>query len=527
MNERAQPRPITIAVLALGGQGGGVLVDWIIDLAEQGGHLAQATSVAGVAQRTGATIYYIELVPRSDLPSDGRLPVLAQMPVPGEVDIVIASELMEAGRAVQRGLVTPARTTMIASSHRTYAPDEKTVPGSGVADSVTVLEVIRAQARRFVHGDMQALAVAQGSVISASLFGALAGSDALPFAQEAFEATVRRAGVGVEASLRALRAAAELARQPAPTATPVDPMYTAPRPLPAHAASRALQPLVDRIRRVFPEAAWPMLGAGLARVTEYQDVDYGSEYLDRMEAVLAWDRQSGGAARNHELTVEAARQVAVAMTYEDVSRVADLKTRAERFARVRAEVGAGAGEVVQTEEYFHPRFEEVCATLPARLGHWIESSPRLRAWLEPRIDRGRRLHPGTITGHLQLRAVAGMRRWRRGSLRDQRERAHLDEWLAAVRRTATSNPALALEMVRCRRLIKGYSDTHARGSGRFERLMTAAQLLAPRADAAAALASLRDAALLDASGQALEVRWQALGLPGSGEPSRDAQDHSR
>src|SRR5690606_35146844 len=125
MNDDMRQWPITIAVQALGGQGGGVLVDWIVDLAEHSGYIAQSTSVAGVAQRTGATIYYIELVPRSALPPDGRMPVLAQMPVPGEVDIVIASELMEAGRAVQRGFVTSARTTVIASSHRTFSPDEK------------------------------------------------------------------------------------------------------------------------------------------------------------------------------------------------------------------------------------------------------------------------------------------------------------------------------------------------------------------------------------------------------------------
>jgi indolepyruvate ferredoxin oxidoreductase beta subunit len=516
VNDDTRQWPITIAVQALGGQGGGVLVDWIVDLAEHGGYVAQSTSVAGVAQRTGATIYYIELVPRSILPPDGRMPVLAQMPVPGEVDIVIASELMEAGRAVQRGFVTPGRTTVIASSHRTFSPDEKSVPGNGVADAVTVLEAVRARARRIVHGDMQALAVSHGSVISASLFGALAGSGALPFAQEAFEETVRRAGVGVEASLRALRAAADLAHRPAQAEVPVDPMYTAPRPLPERAASPALQPLVDRVRRVFPEAAWPMLGAGLARVVEYQDVAYGTEYLDRMEQVLAWDRQSGGAAHGHELTVEAARQVAVAMAYDDIIRVADLKTRSERFERVRAEVGARAGDVVAIEEYFHPRLEELCSLLPARLGAWVESSPRLRAWLGPRLDRGRRVRSATVLGHLQLRALAQLRCRRRGTLRHRRERAHLEAWLARVEAASARDPALALEIVRCRRLIKGYSDTHARGTSRFDRMMAAADLLAGRPDAAAALARLREAALGDASGAKLRAHWSALGLPASG-----------
>ena len=108
--ERVGTRAITIAILAMGGEGGGVLADWIVDLAEGNGYLAQTTSVPGVAQRTGTTIYYIELFPEATASAAGKDPVLALMPVPGEVDVVIASELMEAARAAQRGLVSPDRS---------------------------------------------------------------------------------------------------------------------------------------------------------------------------------------------------------------------------------------------------------------------------------------------------------------------------------------------------------------------------------------------------------------------------------
>ena len=128
------PDPIIkLAILAVGGQGGGVVSDWIVDLAERNGWYAQSTSVPGVAQRTGATIYYIEMVREGD-----GTPVLSLMPAPGDVDIVLAAELMEAGRAMQRGLVTPDRTTLIASTHRTLAVSEKTVPGSGISASTGV-----------------------------------------------------------------------------------------------------------------------------------------------------------------------------------------------------------------------------------------------------------------------------------------------------------------------------------------------------------------------------------------------------
>src|SRR3981189_1591472 len=193
-------RPIATAVLAMGGQGGGVLVDWIVALAESQGYFAQSTSVPGVAQRTGATIYYVETIAPD---GSGRHPILSLMPVPGEVDIVIGAELMEAGRAMQRGLVSPDRTTLIASAHRAYAVSEKIVPGDGAGDPAKVHEAARATSKQFLAFDMAAIAEQSESVISAALFGALAASGALPFPRAAHESTIREEGLGDEASPRA------------------------------------------------------------------------------------------------------------------------------------------------------------------------------------------------------------------------------------------------------------------------------------------------------------------------------------
>ena len=502
-----KPRSIHIAVLALGGQGGGVLVDWIVNLAEHAGWTAQSTSVAGVAQRTGATIYYVELIE----PTPGYEPVMAQMPVPGDVDVLIAAELMEAGRAVQRGFVTPDRTTVITSSHRTYAVQEKMTPGNGIANSPAVLDIVRSSARQLVIDDMQALAVSRGSVISASLFGALAGSGALPFSVAEFEAVVERSGVGVKPSLAALRAAVLVAQQSAPPPPPEDPMLTAARALPERAASGQLQGLLERIRKDFPQPAWSWLGEGLARVVDYQDSAYGQEYLDRVAQVLAADK-TNPTDPAAELAIEAARWIAVAMSYDDVIRVADLKTRAERSARLRSEVAAKAGDIVGSEEYFHPRLEEALGLLPQGLAHWLDHSPRLKAWLGPRLDKGRRIQTHTVRGHVQMRLVAGLRRWRRGNRRHAEEQAHLQHWLAQVAAALAQDRALALELLRCRRLVKGYSDTHARGSSRFDQLLRAAQTLQGQPQAAATLAQLRQAALNDAEGKKLQQALLAHGL---------------
>src|SRR5262252_5160365 len=190
----AAPRPITIAILAMGGEGGGVLADWLVDVAEHGAHLAQVTSVPGVAQRTGATVYYLELFAEKDAAAAGRDPVLSLMPVPGDIDLVVASELMEAGRAIERDLVTPERTMLIASTHRVYAMTEKIALEDGRVDAGRLTEACRLAARRFIGADMAA------------------GAEALPFGRAAFEAAVRRSGVGVKASLAAFAAGYEAAR---------------------------------------------------------------------------------------------------------------------------------------------------------------------------------------------------------------------------------------------------------------------------------------------------------------------------
>ncbi|MBL6652043.1 MAG: indolepyruvate oxidoreductase subunit beta family protein [Reyranella sp.] len=486
-------RPIAIAVMAMGGQGGGVLVDWIVALAEAQGWLAQSTSVPGVAQRTGATVYYVEII-ASD--GSGRRPVLSLMPVPGEVDIVIGAELMEAGRAMQRGLVSADRTTLIASSHRAYAVSEKIVPGDGAGDPAKVYEAARASAKQFLAFDMAAIAEQSESVISAALFGALAASGALPFPREAYEAAIREAGLGVEASLRAFGRAYDAAIAERRTPTPPPPRTGATLkhfPELQTIGDAAYDALVERVRRDFPQAAHRMIAAGLARVVDFQDVAYGAEYLDRLKPFADIDKGA--------LTEAAAKQIARAMAYDDVIRVADLKTRGSRFDRVRAEVAARPDQIVYATEFMHPRLEEVCGTLPAGLGRWIEAHP---GPLRRLIDRGRRVQTGTIGWFLPLYFLAGFRRFRRGTLRHQRETAHLQGWLDQALKAAQRDVPLGVEILEARRLVKGYSDTHDRGEGRFSRLMVMAARLEGRADAADWMRRLRQAALADAEGRALD-----------------------
>ena len=81
-------KTISILITALGGEGGGTLMNWIIDCARSQKLFVQGTSVPGVAQRTGSTSYYIEICDRSF--HNEKEPILSLYPKPGRVDIVIA-----------------------------------------------------------------------------------------------------------------------------------------------------------------------------------------------------------------------------------------------------------------------------------------------------------------------------------------------------------------------------------------------------------------------------------------------------
>ncbi len=489
---------ISLAILAMGGQGGGVLADWIVALAEAEGWAAQSTSVPGVAQRTGATIYYIEIAPSKD----GVDPVFALMPTPGDVDVVMASELMEAGRSVLRGLVTPERTTLIASTHRALAVVEKQMPGDGIADPAVVSIATEFAAKRVIAFDMDAMAKAKGSVISATLFGALAAAGNLPFPRASFEAAIRAGGTGVEASLRAFAAAFDQTN-----AAPIEPIRRFPdkqfRGWPQSSGNADLDRIGARIR-AFPTQAQPMLAAGARKLVDYLDPAYAFDYLDRVGMLHDLDRAQGGEAKGFAFTIAAAKYVATAMAYDDVARVADLKIRASRQVRVRREVSAAPDSLVATTEYFHPRVEEVCDSLPKAWGEWIERRPALVSALRRVVDHGRRIRPNTISGYLLLATAASLGRGRRGSLRNARESDHREAWLKIAAGAIARRYELGVEVLACRRLIKGYSDTFTRGMSKFDRVMSAVPTLSGREDGAVWLDRLKRAALADEHGVALD-----------------------
>jgi indolepyruvate ferredoxin oxidoreductase, beta subunit len=486
-------RPVTLLIGALGGEGGGVLTGWIVAAAAQCDLPVQSTSIPGVAQRTGATTYYIEVFPHTRRELGGRQPVLALAPGIGDVDLVAASEFLEAGRAVAGGFVTPDRTLLIASTHRSHAIAEKMAMGDGRFDHGKLMEAVENNAKAHLLIDMSALAVKAGAMINSVMLGAIAASGRLPIPAQAFEAAIR-AAKSAPSNLRGFKAgfeaACEVARRAA-CAPSIEAGRQRPPP-PAHQEAARFGAAAD------------IVSEGLRRLTAYQDDGYARLYLDRLARVAAADQEAAAQGR---LTREVARHLALRMSYEDVIRVAAEKVAPERLARIVAQAGAQPGEPVTIVEFLKPGIAEICSILPARLARPVVALAQRRGWMD-RIHWGMEIRTTTVFGYLRLLLLSRLRRWRPASYRYAEEQHAIEAWLAHIVAAARTSEGLAREIALCAGLFKGYGDTLKRGAANYAAieqrviLPVLAGAIAPSMGIDA-IASARAAALADPEGETL------------------------
>jgi indolepyruvate ferredoxin oxidoreductase beta subunit len=515
-------RPVTVLLAALGGEGGGVLSEWLYDTAVRCGHSAQCTSIPGVAQRTGATTYYVEIFPEPDARLGGRRPVFSLNPVPGAIDLLVSSELLETVRQIGLGMASAGRTTVLTSSARALTVAEKMQMGDGRVDASALLAALQRHSAAADVIDMTALAREAGTAISAVLLGAIAATGLLPFARAAFEDTIRASGKGVDGSLRGYalgfeevqkrRAQQAVARQAADAALAAVASRADPPPLPADVAAR------------FPSALHDVLALGHARVADYQDAAYAALYVERLQRVLDAERRGDPAgAQCHATARETARWLALWMAFDDIVRVAHLKLRAGRSARVRREVAARDDEIVKVYDHFKPGIPEFAALLPQPLaGRLVRWDTRRRAAGRDAWALPMKVGTHTVAGALALRILASLKGLRRRGSRYAAEQALIERWLQAVVEGAAEDARLGHELAQCGRLVKGYGSTNERGK---QNLLHIVDHLARRAGASAAqradaVRAARSAALADDAGRALDAALVAHGAPP--RPAREA-----
>jgi indolepyruvate ferredoxin oxidoreductase beta subunit len=476
-----------ILIAALGGEGGGVLAEWLVQCALRANLPVQATSVPGVAQRTGATSYYIEML-RAPLTSGANAPVFALSPVPGRVDVVVASELLEAARTMERGFVTTDRTTLITSTHRVYTTIEKMHMADGRHDSERIKSTASTLAKRAALIDMDRIAIEAGTVVSAVMFGALSGADVLPWPREISEAVIGESGRGAKASLAGFALAHSAVASPKQAVQMLSPTA-------AKVLDDAALPQIQRDDWTRRMAAWPssltlIATHGALRCKDYQGDAYASMYLDRVESLTA-----ASTPESLDALCEAVRHLALWMCFEDVIRVADLKSRRDRFARVRQEAQAKNGEVVRVTEYFKPGVDEIAAILPAAIGSRILAMAERKGWTQSFV--GLHIRSTSIWGHLMLRSLALLKPFRPSSLRYGQEHAAMDAWLSAMRQALPASGSFALALAGMPQVIKGYGETQRRGRENYARLwseqVSPALASDERLRAATSTSSLREA----------------------------------
>jgi len=434
--------PITVLIAALGGQGGGVLAEWLAEAAADAAFPAQATSIPGVAQRTGATTYYMEMARQSG----AAAPLFSLYPDEDGVDLLVALEPLEAARAMSLGFVTD-RTVVITAAERIFSTSEKMVAGDGAVSADDLIEPLREVARDVVIVGEEDPGGVAGVANNAIFLGAIAAAGRLPIETGSYRRAIDRKGVGVGANTAAfdvglgvggdhLLATGHLHYDPAPPA------------------------LADRLDG-YAAALRPLIGHALSRLVDYQDAAYAGLFLERLDKVLT------ARPGDMELAGEVARRLAARMSYEDIIRVAQLKTRPGRLARIRGELGVDAAAPFRVVDFLKPGREETASLMPPGLGRWYEQRGRDLA------DDGIpiRLNISSFAGYAMMKVLASLRWWRPRSYRYACEQAAIDAWVVAVAEAAAVDAVLARDLAELALLARGYGRVRSRGATRLGNLL--------------------------------------------------------
>lgn len=512
-------RALTILIAAMGGEGGGgasplgseggrLLLRWLTAAAGRMDFPVQSTLMPGTTQRTASTTYYVEIFPAARAALGGREPVLRLTARPGDVDVLVAYELLEAARVMQAGYAHAARTTLVASTHRAYTVLERASMTDGRFDADKALEASRACTRQALWFDMAQVAREIGCGQHAVVLGAIAASGVLPIAPEVWKEAIAQTGVSVQANQAGFEAGLLHGRRAA--AQPVAMLPPAPVRRRQAAASQA--GMVEAIEACYPAPLARIVREGALRVLDHQDQREADAYLDKVRAVF--EREQAASPGAHALTQDVARHLALWMSYEDVIRVADLKSRAERFQRVREEVGAGPDDRVEVVEFLKPGIEELASVMPAALGRHLVAWAEARGWGH-RFNVGLHVRSTSIHGLLMLRMIAALRPLRRLGYRYAYEHGLIARWLGAVEQAAGRDLELAGEIAQCARIVKGYSDTRRRAIDHFGRIF--GEVVEPALQGGAAVEGLaaqvrrlRTAALDDPDGHSLARALDAI-----------------
>ncbi|HSE83652.1 MAG TPA: indolepyruvate oxidoreductase subunit beta family protein [Thermodesulfobacteriota bacterium] len=470
---------LKILIPAVGGQGGGVLTEWLVQAFMIEGFNVQGISLPGLSQRGGSTVYYIETHPKTNL--DNRHIIFSQYPIPGDVDVILSQEFLELGRVLEQGYGSE-KTTIVSSTHRIYSTPEKLPVSSGIYSEENIKRLAINFSSQFIGFNSLQLARENGMDelgINAILLGALAASEALPLSEASYLKAIEETGVAVKNNIKAFRIGWDYVKFK---------KYDSGKPDPQkrwegfkQRRSEGLEPkkkeeylrLISRAEIEYPTRLREILAEALFRLVDYQDVWYAEKYLHHLKSVYEIDQEMKG---GYKLTELFAKNLALWMSYEDGIRVAELKIRPERFKRIKQEMRLRDDQVFQVIDYLKPDAYEIYGLLPNALVDPIIrlSESRILQRLLPK-DKKITLEQKPVTtsflGSLRLWLISKLKPVRHYSYRYHKEHSLIRKYKANVEKFAPINYDLGCLVAKSGEMIKGYGDVRRRTMNAFNRFL--------------------------------------------------------
>lgn len=434
-------------------------MNWILDCARKENLFVQGTSVPGVAQRTGSTSYYIEVCNKNF--EKGKEPILSLYPKPGRVDVVIASELLEAARVIEKGYVSPDRTILITSSSRTYTNIEKAHLADGRFDKDKILKTCNKMSKNFICLDLNNIASMYSTIVSAPMFGALSGAKVFPWTKEVCEDVFHKNDFGKN-SLEGFKYSYKQVLDNSIN-------YIKENPSDDFIVENELEN-DSSFLSLLPKDLVNIILLGKKRCIDYQNDKYAKLYIIRIKRLIHSVNMTN---KNIIPVIEnIVRRLSLWMTYEDIPRVAQLKIKPERFSKIKQEIKLQNNQILLIQDIFKPGINEIGAMLPRKIGSWFIRNNKIMSFL-PFIGKGMKINSLTIFGFLILRFLSVFRYIRTASLRYREEQENIEKWLNNIGIALEKSINFAEGLADMPQILKGYGDTWERGRIKYNKITTA------------------------------------------------------
>jgi len=465
---------LKILIPAVGGQGGGVLTEWLVNAFLKSGYDVQGISLPGLSQRAGSTVYYIETYKSGD---GDKQYIFSQYPLPGDVDIILCQEFLELGRVLEHGYGSD-KTTIISSKHRIYSTLEKLPIASGIFSREKLERIAHEFSSTFIGID--ALQIAKDNnmddlAVNAILFGALAASKSVPLSIETLKSAIEQTGIAVKNNIIAFDIGYNYVRNNSHDIIN-DKTFNFEKAVEEKLLTIDKKQrddfleLAGQVKNEYPAKLTEILLESVYRLTDYQDTAYAARYLDNVKRVFLIDKSKG--ISSYILTEYFSKNLALLMSYEDGIRVAELKTRSMRMQRIRNEMQIREDQLFRVIDYLKPDAYEIYGLFPNFIVIPILKIANLLHFRHlkngsNKVTFAQKPLTSSFSGFLRLWLLTKIKFLRLYSHRYHNESRIIGKYIESTVMYSKTNYDLGIIVARSGSLVKGYGDVRRRTMDNF------------------------------------------------------------